>query len=86
MRVVISEFMDPAAVASLAARFDTACDADLAERRDQLKRLLTDADALIVRNNTQVDAELLAAAPRSTFSSTSRWLPDLRWRDVLICC
>jgi (S)-sulfolactate dehydrogenase len=64
MRVVISEFMDPAAVASLAARFDTACDADLAERREQLKRLLTDADALIVRNKTQVDGELLAAAPQ----------------------
>ena len=63
VRIVISEFMDPAAVALLAGRFDTACDADLAERRDQLKRLLGDADALIVRNKTQVDADLLAAAP-----------------------
>jgi (S)-sulfolactate dehydrogenase len=64
MRVVISEFMDPAAVATLAARFETACDADLCEHRDKLKRLLTDADALIVRNKTQVDGELLAAAPQ----------------------
>ena len=64
MRVVISEFMDPAAVAALAARFETACDADLGEHRDKLKRLLTDADALIVRNKTQVDGELLAAAPQ----------------------
>ncbi len=64
MRVVISEFMDPAAVAALAARFETACDADLGEHRDKLKRLLTDADALIVRNKTQVDGDLLAAAPQ----------------------
>lgn len=64
MRVVISEFMDPVAVASLASRFDIAFDADLAERREPLKRLLGDADALIVRNKTQVDAELLLAAPR----------------------
>jgi (S)-sulfolactate dehydrogenase len=64
MRVVISEFMDPAAVAALAARFEVASDADLGEHRDKLKRLLTDADALIVRNKTQVDGELLAAAPQ----------------------
>ena len=64
MRVVISEFMDPAAVAVLAARFEVASDADLGEHRDKLKRLLTDADALIVRNKTQVDGELLAAAPQ----------------------
>ena len=64
MRVVISEFMDPVAVASLAARFDTTFDAEMAERREPLKRLLTDADALIVRNKTQVDGELLAAAPQ----------------------
>ena len=64
MRVVISEFMDPAVVAALAARFEVASDADLGEHRDKLKRLLTDADALIVRNKTQVDGELLAAAPQ----------------------
>jgi (S)-sulfolactate dehydrogenase len=64
MRVVICEFMDPAAVASLAARFDTAFDAEMAERREPLKRLIANADALIVRNKTQVDAELLAAAPK----------------------
>jgi (S)-sulfolactate dehydrogenase len=64
MRVVISEFMDPAAVALLAARFDTAFDPEMAERREPLKRLIAEADALIVRNKTQVDGELLAAAPR----------------------
>jgi len=63
MRVVISEFMDSAAVAVLAARFDTTFDPEMAERREPLKRLIADAEALIVRNKTQVDGELLAAAP-----------------------
>jgi (S)-sulfolactate dehydrogenase len=83
MRVVISEFMDPAAVAYLAARFDTACDADLADHRDQLKRLLTDADALIVRNKTQVDGELLLAAPK--LKVVGRLGVGLDNIDVLTC-
>ena len=83
MRIVISEFMDPAAVAQLAARFDTACDEDLAGRRDQLKRLLTDADALIVRNKTQVDGELLAAAPK--LKVVGRLGVGLDNIDVLTC-
>jgi (S)-sulfolactate dehydrogenase len=64
MRIVITEFMESAAVASLAARFDVTAGADLGEHRDKLKRLLGGADALIVRNKTQVDGELLAAAPQ----------------------
>jgi|SRR5450631_690924 (S)-sulfolactate dehydrogenase len=64
MRIVITEFMDAAAVASLSARFDTVFNADLGERRDHLKRQLSDADALIVRNKTQVDGELILAAPQ----------------------
>src|SRR5690606_32423622 len=34
------------------------------ESRDALLKVLEDADALIVRSNTRVDAELLLAAPR----------------------
>jgi (S)-sulfolactate dehydrogenase len=83
MRVVISEFLDPAAVASLAARFDTACDADLGEHRDQLKRLIADADALIVRNKTLVDGELLAAAPQ--LKVVGRLGVGLDNIDVLTC-
>jgi (S)-sulfolactate dehydrogenase len=83
MRVVISEFMEPAAVAWLAARFDTACDADLGEHRDQLKRLIADADALIVRNKTQVDVELLAAAPQ--LKVVGRLGVGLDNIDVLTC-
>ncbi len=59
MRVVISEFMDEAAVAALAAQFDVAYDRDLVDRRDDLMRQVADADCLIVRNRTQVDAALL---------------------------
>jgi (S)-sulfolactate dehydrogenase len=63
MRIVISEFMDEAAVASLARRFDVHYDARLVDRRDELLAGLADADALIVRNRTQVDAALLGRAP-----------------------
>ena len=83
MRVVISEFMESAAVASLAARFDTACDADLGEHRDRLKRLIADADALIVRNKTLVDGELLAAAPQ--LKVVGRLGVGLDNIDVLTC-
>jgi (S)-sulfolactate dehydrogenase len=64
MRILITEFMDEAAVASLARHHETVYDKDLADRRDALKAMLVDVDALIVRNRTQVDGELLAAAPR----------------------
>ena len=63
MRIVICEFMDDAAVASLAARFDTTYDATLVDRPAELGALLANAAAIIVRNRTQVDAKLLAAAP-----------------------
>jgi (S)-sulfolactate dehydrogenase len=64
MRIVITEFMDEAAVASLARRFDVRYDAKLVDRRDDLLAGLADADALIVRNRTKVDAPLLARAPK----------------------
>lgn len=63
MRIIISEFMDDAAVATLAARFSVLYDSDLVDRRSELETLLADATALIVRNRTQVDEALLAAAP-----------------------
>lgn len=63
MKILISEFMDEAAVASLHAGFETSYDATLVERRDELLVRLKDAAALIVRNRTQVNAQLLAAAP-----------------------
>jgi (S)-sulfolactate dehydrogenase len=63
MRVVITEFMDEAAVASLAARHETFYDKGLVDRPDELAVRVGSADALIVRNRTQVNARLLATAP-----------------------
>ncbi|MFO1317589.1 MAG: NAD(P)-dependent oxidoreductase [Burkholderiales bacterium] len=62
VRIIISEFMDDAAVATLAARFAVNYDPGLVDRRHDLLAALADARGLIVRNRTQVDAELLAAA------------------------
>ena len=63
MKILITEFMDEAAVASLAKNFETHHDATLVDRRAELLGKLADVDALIVRNRTQVNAEILAAAP-----------------------
>lgn len=56
--------MDADAVSALAAMFETHYDATLVDRRDELKQRVGDADALIVRNRTQVDRDLLDAAPK----------------------
>jgi (S)-sulfolactate dehydrogenase len=64
MKIVITEFMDLAAVDALRARFSVVYDPALVERRADLLGLLLDASALIVRNRTKVDADMLAAAPR----------------------
>jgi len=62
--IVVTEFMDEAAVADLAATHDVRYDPTLVDRPDDLIRLLGDARGLIVRNRTQVRGALLAAAPR----------------------
>jgi len=64
MQIVICEFMDGAAVESLATRFAVTYDPSLVDRRDALHLALVGANGLIVRNRTRVDAELLANAPR----------------------
>lgn len=61
-KIVISEFMDEAAVDTLRTSFDVLYEPDLAMQRPALAEALQDADALIVRNRTQVDPELLAGA------------------------
>jgi (S)-sulfolactate dehydrogenase len=63
VRVVITEFMDETAVAGLAAQHDTFYDRSLVDRPDELRVRVAAADALVVRNRTQVDAALLAGAP-----------------------
>jgi (S)-sulfolactate dehydrogenase len=63
-RIVISEFMDDSAVATLTERFDVLYDRDLVDSPAELIVQIADADALIVRNRTSVDRALLDYAPR----------------------
>lgn len=60
--IVISEFMDQAAVDSLAADFDVIYDPQLVDRHDDLLASVASARALVVRNRTQVRGALLEAA------------------------
>jgi len=60
--IVITEFMDEAAVAALKARYIVHHDPELFGKPDELARLVADIPALIVRNQTQVRGEVLAAA------------------------
>jgi len=62
--IVISEFMDEAAVEGLRRDYDLLYAADLVDRPADLKTALGEARALIVRNRTRVTAEVLAAGPR----------------------
>jgi (S)-sulfolactate dehydrogenase len=62
MNIVISEFMDEGPVESLRRRFAVVYDPKLVDQPDALLRAIANADALIVRNRTQVRGELLAAA------------------------
>jgi (S)-sulfolactate dehydrogenase len=64
MHIIICEFMDQQAVDALRRRFEVRYDPTLVERRPELLELVAGAEALVVRNRTQVDAALLAAAPR----------------------
>jgi (S)-sulfolactate dehydrogenase len=62
--IVISEFMDEAAVDDLRRDFSVHHDKALVDRPDELASLLHDARALIVRNRTQVRGALLEAGAR----------------------
>jgi (S)-sulfolactate dehydrogenase len=64
MKIVICEFMDEPSVTALRERFDVVYDPALVDRAAELRGQLADADALVVRNRTQVRGALLDAAPR----------------------
>ncbi|MGE8131263.1 hydroxyacid dehydrogenase [Methylobacterium sp. NPDC080182] len=61
-KVVISEFMDEAAIAAELAGLDVQYDPGLVDRPGDLAAAVARADALIVRNRTQVRGPLLDAA------------------------
>lgn len=62
--IVITEFMDEAAVAALSARYKVHHDPELFDKLDELAKLVADIPALIVRNQTQVRGDVLAAAKK----------------------
>ena len=63
-RVVISEFIAPEGLAVLGGHVDLVADATLVGDRPRLLEAMGDADAIIVRDRTMIDVELLDAAPR----------------------
>ena len=65
-KIVIAEFMDEAAVASLRTAFNVIYDPKLVDDAARLMAEVSTADALIVRNRTQVRGELLAACAQAT--------------------
>ena len=65
-KIVITEFMDESAVASLRASFNVVYDPKLVDDKSRLIAEVSNADGLIVRNRTQVKDELLAACAQVT--------------------
>ena len=63
MHIVVSEFIDEAALDQIGSDATVDYNPGLVENRPRLLDSIHIATGLIVRNRTQVDAELLAAAP-----------------------
>jgi (S)-sulfolactate dehydrogenase len=61
-KIVITEFMDAQALPGLQAQFQVHYDPQLVDKPEELSTLIADADALIVRNRTQVRPALLQHA------------------------
>jgi len=62
--IVITEFMDEAPVEELKALYDVHWDKTLCDKPEEIKRLVPDAVALIVRNRTKVNDDILSAGPK----------------------
>ncbi len=62
--IVISEFMDEAYIDEIGKGYDAHYDPGLVDNLDRLKAFLENALALVVRNRTQVNQELLDSAPK----------------------
>ena len=63
-RIVITEFIDERALPALRAKHDVLYDAKLVDDPARLTKEAASADAIVVRNRTQVRGELLAALKR----------------------
>jgi (S)-sulfolactate dehydrogenase len=62
--IVISEFMDEAAIRDGLAGFDVLYDPKLVEDREAVLRAIPSVRALIVRNRTKVDRAIIERAPK----------------------
>ena len=86
-KIVISEFMDEAAIRDELSGFDTLYDPSLVDRPDALAAVLRDADAVIVRNRTQMRGALLAGSQDlkaiGRFSHFRSLLKALQFYDAL---
>jgi (S)-sulfolactate dehydrogenase len=63
-KIVVSEFMDSSAVESLRKHFDVLDDRTLVDDPKRLFEAVHDADAVVIRNRTQINPALLERAPR----------------------
>jgi (S)-sulfolactate dehydrogenase len=62
--IVVTEFMDEAALSRIGLKHRVHYDPGLADRQREIASMLGDCLALVVRNRTQVGPELLKAAPK----------------------
>lgn len=62
--ILITEFMDEAAIRAGLAGFETRYDPELVDKPEALRAAIPEARALIVRNRTQVRGDLLATAAK----------------------
>ena len=61
-KLVVSEFLQEEYLDLLRAGFDVEYDPDLYSDRPTLLEHVADAEAILIRNRTRIDAELIAAA------------------------
>ena len=67
MKILITEFMEVKCVEVLKINFDVTVDHDLSANSNELKKIISKFDALIVRNKTQVSKEILQNANKLKF-------------------
>ena len=66
-KVLITEFMEQDSVDKMSENFDVTYDTSLHENQAKLRSLIVDTDAVIVRNKTQLNEDLLSKADQLTF-------------------
>ena len=67
MKILITEFMETKSVEMLKKIFDVTVDKSLSLNHNELKKIISNFDILIVRNKTQVNKEILVNAPSLKF-------------------